>query len=127
MPQSRLRGAACLNVRFSNLFTPIYVYLSAKMCAITSPVDKAVEQAHRALFFNMGQCCIAGSRTYVQEEIYDEFVKKSIARAMKRRVGDPFVLNCESGPQVSILQSSTYLSLCICTATKHEEVVQRIL
>lgn len=30
----------------------------------------------QALFFNMGQCCTAGSRTYVHEDIYDEFVKK---------------------------------------------------
>ena len=31
----------------------------------------------QALFFNMGQCCTAGSRTYVHEDIYDEFVKKA--------------------------------------------------
>ena len=30
----------------------------------------------QALFFNMGQCCTAGSRTFVHEDIYDEFVKK---------------------------------------------------
>ena len=30
----------------------------------------------QALFFNMGQCCTAGSRTYVHQDIYDEFVKK---------------------------------------------------
>ena len=33
--------------------------------------------ALQALFFNMGQCCTAGSRTYVHEDIYDEFVKKA--------------------------------------------------
>ena len=31
----------------------------------------------QALFFNMGQCCTAGSRTFVHEDIYDEFVKKA--------------------------------------------------
>ena len=29
-------------------------------------IDKAVEMAHFALFFNMGQCCCAGSRLMVQ-------------------------------------------------------------
>ena len=33
--------------------------------------------AMQALFFNMGQCCTAGSRTFVHEDIYEEFVKKA--------------------------------------------------
>uniref|UniRef100_A0A9J7Y8S7 aldehyde dehydrogenase (NAD(+)) n=1 Tax=Cyprinus carpio carpio TaxID=630221 RepID=A0A9J7Y8S7_CYPCA len=61
---------------------------------------EAVEQSHFALFFNQGQCCCAGSRTYVQESIYDEFVERSVERAKKRTVGDPFDLNTEQGPQV---------------------------
>lgn len=40
-------------------------------------VDHAVELAHFALFFNQGQCCCAGSRTFVHERIYDEFVEKA--------------------------------------------------
>ena len=39
---------------------------------------------------NHGQNCCAGSRTYVQEEIYDEFVKKSLELVQNRTVGDPF-------------------------------------
>ena len=49
----------------------------------------------------MGQVCTAGSRTYVHEDIYDEFVKRSVARAKAKTVGDPFDVNNESGPQVS--------------------------
>ena len=60
-------------------------------------LDYAVEQAHFALFFNMGQCCCAGSRTFVQEEIYDEFVKRSKERAQKRTVGDPWTAENEQG------------------------------
>lgn len=47
-----------------------------------------------------GQCCCAGSRTYVHESIYDEFVEKAKARALKRTVGDPFDSSNEQGPQV---------------------------
>ena len=65
-----------------------------------SDVDYAVEQAHSALFFNQGQCCSSGSRTFVQDTIYDEFVKKSVERAKKRSVGDPFDDVIEQGPQV---------------------------
>lgn len=47
-----------------------------------------------------GQCCCAGSRTFVHERVYDEFVEKAKARAAKRVVGDPFKGNIEQGPQV---------------------------
>ncbi len=63
-------------------------------------LDYAVETSHFALFFNQGQCCCAGSRCYVQESIYDEFVKKSKERSLRRKVCDPMDPDCEQGPQV---------------------------
>jgi len=63
-------------------------------------MDDAVEGSHFALFFNQGQCCCAGSRTFVEEKSYDEFVEKSAARAKKRTVGNPFDKATEQGPQV---------------------------
>ncbi len=45
------------------------------------------------------QCCAAGSRVFVHESVYDEFVDKSVAAAAKRRVGDPFS-SVDQGPQV---------------------------
>jgi aldehyde dehydrogenase (NAD+) len=67
-------------------------------------LDDAVEGAHFGLFFNHGQCCCAGSRVFVEQKIYDEFVEKSVARARKRTVGDPFDPNTEQGPQVDEAQ-----------------------
>uniref|UniRef100_A0AAA9RWW9 aldehyde dehydrogenase (NAD(+)) n=1 Tax=Bos taurus TaxID=9913 RepID=A0AAA9RWW9_BOVIN len=67
-------------------------------------MDWAVEQAHFALFFNQGQCCCAGSRTFVQEDIYAEFVERSVARAKSRVVGNPFDSRTEQGPQVDETQ-----------------------
>jgi len=64
-------------------------------------LDKAVELSHYALFYNHGQCCCAGSRLYVHEDIYDKFVEKAVARASKRVTGDPFHKDTEQGPQVS--------------------------
>lgn len=63
-------------------------------------IDQAVEIAHFGLFFNMGQCCCAGSRVLVQDSIYDEFTEKSVERAKKRVVGDPFQATTEQGPQI---------------------------
>ena len=63
-------------------------------------LDAAVEGAHMGVFVNQGQSCCAGSRVFVEEKIYQQFVEKSIARAAKRRVGDPFDPGTDQGPQV---------------------------
>jgi aldehyde dehydrogenase (NAD+) len=63
-------------------------------------LDEAVEGAHMGVFVNQGQSCCAGSRVFVEEKIYQQFVEKSVARALKRRVGDPFDPTTEQGPQV---------------------------
>ena len=73
-------------------------------------INKAVDDAHHALFMNHGQCCVAGSRLYVHEAIYDEFVEKSIEKASKRKVGDPFMKGVDQGPQVSKDQFDRILS-----------------
>jgi aldehyde dehydrogenase (NAD+) len=64
-------------------------------------LDAAVEGAYFGLFFNQGQCCCAGSRLFVEEKVYDEFVEKIVAKAKGRKVGDPFDPTTEQGPQVS--------------------------
>ncbi|KAJ9573613.1 hypothetical protein L9F63_009007 [Diploptera punctata] len=76
-----------------------------------SDLDYAVEQAHFGLFFNMGQCCCAGSRTFVEDNIYDEFVERSAARAKNRKVGNPFDTSVEHGPQIDDEQMGKILGL----------------
>src|SRR5262250_855992 len=63
-------------------------------------LDAAIEGSFFGLFFNQGQCCCAGSRLFVEEKVYDEFVSKSTERAKRRQVGDPFDPKTEQGPQV---------------------------
>ncbi|XP_041371314.1 aldehyde dehydrogenase, mitochondrial-like [Gigantopelta aegis] len=74
-------------------------------------MEQAVEQAHFALFFNHGQCCCAGSRTFVEDKVYDEFVERSIERAKKRTVGNPFDESVEQGPQVDSEQLGKIMNL----------------
>ncbi len=64
-----------------------------------------------ALFFNQGQCCCAGSRTFVHEAIYDRFVERSAQYAKKKRLGDPFDLETDQGPQIDGEQMEKILSL----------------
>jgi aldehyde dehydrogenase (NAD+) len=63
-------------------------------------LDAAVEGAHAGIFVNQGQSCCAGSRVFVEEKIYQQFVEKSVARAAKRRVGNPLDPTTDQGPQV---------------------------
>lgn len=67
-------------------------------------IDQTVEGCHFALFFNQGQVCCAGSRLFVEEKIYDEFVERSVARAKQRKVGDPLNPATEQGAQIDEIQ-----------------------
>ncbi|KAI8369237.1 aldehyde dehydrogenase domain-containing protein [Radiomyces spectabilis] len=67
-------------------------------------LDQAVAWAHKGIFFNHGQCCCAGSRVYVQESIYEEFLEKFKAYTSKTKLGDPHDDATYQGPQVSQVQ-----------------------
>ncbi|XP_039144179.1 aldehyde dehydrogenase family 2 member C4-like [Dioscorea cayenensis subsp. rotundata] len=67
-------------------------------------VDMAVALAHTSIFTNKGEICVAGSRIYVQEGIYDEFVKKAVEKCKNWVVGDPFNPQVHQGPQVDKMQ-----------------------
>jgi aldehyde dehydrogenase (NAD+) len=73
-------------------------------------MEKAIEGSHFALFFNQGQCCCAGSRTFVERKAYDQFVERSVERAKRRTVGDPFSPDTEQGPQVDLDQFNKVMS-----------------
>ncbi len=92
-----MKAAASSNLKRVSLElggkSPNIVFADADM-------EQAVEGCHFALFFNQGQCCCAGSRLFVEAKCYDEFVERSIARAQKRKVGDPFDPETEQGPQI---------------------------
>uniref|UniRef100_A0A8C5CM65 Aldehyde dehydrogenase 1 family, member A2 n=1 Tax=Gadus morhua TaxID=8049 RepID=A0A8C5CM65_GADMO len=74
-------------------------------------MDLAVEQAHQGVFFNAGQCCTAGSRIFVEEPIYEEFVRRSVERAKRRVLGSPSDPTTEQGPQISQEQQARVLEL----------------
>lgn len=74
-------------------------------------LDHAIQTSHFGLFFNQGQCCCAGSRIFVEESIYNEFVEKSVQSANKRILGDPFDPKTQQGPQIDSKQLTKILSL----------------
>uniref|UniRef100_A0A8H7XRG9 Aldehyde dehydrogenase domain-containing protein n=1 Tax=Psilocybe cubensis TaxID=181762 RepID=A0A8H7XRG9_PSICU len=53
---------------------------------------------------NSGQVCIAGSRIYVQDTIYDKFIQRLATSVESISFGDPSDPNNVSGPMVDYLQ-----------------------
>lgn len=64
-------------------------------------LDAAVPGAAMAVFGNSGQVCSAGSRLFVQREIYDEFTEKVAAFAKSLKVGNSLDPSTMIGPLVS--------------------------
>ena len=64
-------------------------------------LDVAIAGAASAIFFNHGQCCCAGSRLYVEKDVFDEVVEGVSAAAQNIKLGPGMDPGTEMGPLVS--------------------------
>ena len=64
-------------------------------------LDAAVPGAAMAVFANSGQICSAGTRLFVEQSIYDEFVGRVAEFGKKLQVGNGLDPNVQIGPLVS--------------------------
>ena len=58
----------------------------------------AINGITAGIFGASGQSCIAGSRLYIQSEIYDEFLDKLVSKAKKIKLGNPMDKDAQMGP-----------------------------
>ena len=63
-------------------------------------VDSAVEGAMASKYRNAGQTCVCANRIYVQDGVYDEFVKKFSAKVKTLKVGNGFEEGVSQGPLI---------------------------
>jgi succinate-semialdehyde dehydrogenase/glutarate-semialdehyde dehydrogenase len=63
-------------------------------------IDSAVEGAFASKYRNAGQTCVCSNRFYVQDGVYDEFVRKFADRVRRARVGNGFEAGVEQGPLI---------------------------
>jgi len=73
-------------------------------------LDKAAMGAYVGLFLNQGQCCCAGSRVFVEKRVHDEFIDKLTKLTKNRKLGNPFSMETEQGPQVDKAQYDKIMS-----------------
>ncbi|WP_285479315.1 aldehyde dehydrogenase family protein [Amycolatopsis sp. NBRC 101858] len=74
--------------------SPNVVYADADL-------DAAIAGSANAIFFNQGECCVAGSRLYVEDSVYDEVVAGIREQAELIKVGNGLDPETTMGPLVS--------------------------
>ncbi|XP_062868471.1 aldehyde dehydrogenase family 1 member A3 [Trichomycterus rosablanca] len=82
-------------------------------CIVFSDSDLhlAVQEAQKGAFYNQGQCCTAASRVFVEDQVYDEFVRLSVESVKRIVAGDPMDPRTTHGPQINQEQLEKILDL----------------
>jgi aldehyde dehydrogenase (NAD+) len=71
------------------------------LVAADAELDRAVEASYAGAFWSAGQKCTATRRIFVQDEVYDDFRDRLLARVAAGKVGDPADPDVEVGPVVN--------------------------
>jgi len=66
--------------------------------------ENALNGITAGIFGASGQSCIAGSRLYIQSNIYDDFLNKLIDKANNIKLGPPMSVETQMGPLNSLKQ-----------------------
>ena len=82
---------------------------SANIILDDADIEKALEGAQLGILFNQGQVCCAGSRIFVQEGIYDEFISKLVKKFENIKIGNPLDPTTVMGSQIDARQVKTIL------------------
>lgn len=72
--------------------------------------EAAIDGVQLGILFNQGQVCCAGSRVFVQEDIYDKFVAELVNAFQHINVGDPLNPETQMGAQINRRQADKILS-----------------
>ena len=64
-------------------------------------LDNAVAGTASAIFYNMGQCCTAGSRLFAHKKVFDQIVEGLTSEAAKLKIGHGLDPETTLGPLVS--------------------------
>jgi len=75
--------------------SPVIVFEDADL-------DLAIEGAAQAIFSSAGQVCVAGSRLYVQDSVYDRVVEGVAEIARNMKVGPATNSDLDMGPLISL-------------------------
>jgi len=80
---------------------PVSLELGGKSPNIVFPdanLENAINGVIKGIFAATGQTCLAGSRVFVHEDVYEAFVDRFTDRASEVQLGDPMDPDTEMGP-----------------------------
>lgn len=96
--------------------SPVLVFEDADM-------DNAVNSVVAGIFGASGQSCVAGSRLYVQQAVYNDVIARLKDRAAHIRIGDPTDMATEMGPLATERQRTKIESVLAATAGAGADIV----
>ncbi|PPR42510.1 MAG: putative aldehyde dehydrogenase AldA [Alphaproteobacteria bacterium MarineAlpha5_Bin11] len=67
-------------------------------------IDNALNGVTASIFGASGQSCIAGSRLYLENDIYDDFLQKISSKAEQIKIGEPMKEETQMGPLCTLNQ-----------------------
>ena len=77
--------------------SPVVVFKDAN-------IENALNGVTASIFGASGQSCIAGSRLYLEDEIYNEFIEKISFKANQIKIGEPMEEETQMGPLCTLKQ-----------------------
>ena len=96
--------------------SPQIVFPDAKL-------DNAIAGTASAIFYNMGQCCTAGSRLFAHKKVFDKIVDGLTSEAAKLKIGHGLDPTTTLGPLVSDEQHEKVLGYIDSGRSEGAEVV----
>jgi phenylacetaldehyde dehydrogenase len=104
-------GKIILKQATSNL-KKVTLELGGKSPVVVFPdadIERVIPGAARAAFFLQGQNCMAGTRMFVHDDIYDQVVEGVAAMAKGFKIGPGLAPDTEMGPLISAEQQATVM------------------
>ncbi|WP_231187443.1 aldehyde dehydrogenase family protein [Haladaptatus sp. DYF46] len=84
--------------------TDVTLELGGKSPVVVFPdadIEKAAQVARIGMFHNTGECCCAGTRLLVHEDVRSEFLDAFVQEVEKLTMGDPLLEETTLGPKVT--------------------------
>jgi aminomuconate-semialdehyde/2-hydroxymuconate-6-semialdehyde dehydrogenase len=108
VPMVSFTGGTATGAEIARTAAPLFKKLALELGGKNPTVvfadtdlDEVVPAAVRSAFDNQGEICLCGSRVFVEEKIYPEFVERFTAAARRLRVGDPLDPATDQGALIS--------------------------
>jgi aminomuconate-semialdehyde/2-hydroxymuconate-6-semialdehyde dehydrogenase len=101
-------GGAATGAEIARTAAPLFKKLTLELGGKNPTVvfadadlDEAVKASVKAAFDNQGEICLCGSRLFIEERVYPQFVEQFVAAARHLKVGDPREADTDQGALIS--------------------------